>query len=84
MPRAITFRTTAVLFALVIGLSVSAQAVPALSIAATHSGNGGGPFFQSGPGTITLTVTNNGTATTVAATVTDTLNAAFTINSASA
>ena len=50
-----------------------------LSIAATHAS----PIFQAGPGILTLTVTNSGTATVSTATVSDTLNSSFTINSAS-
>jgi uncharacterized repeat protein (TIGR01451 family) len=50
-----------------------------LSVSATHSS----PIFQAGPGTITLTVSNTGSATTAAATVSDTIDSAFTINSAS-
>jgi uncharacterized repeat protein (TIGR01451 family) len=50
-----------------------------LSLIATHSS----PIFQAGPGTITLTVSNTGGPTAAAATVSDTIDAAFTINSAS-
>jgi hypothetical protein len=50
-----------------------------LSIAATHAS----PTFQAGPGVLTLTVTNSGTATVAAATVSDIISASFTINSAS-
>jgi nucleoside-specific outer membrane channel protein Tsx len=50
-----------------------------LSVSATHSS----PIFQAGPGTITLTVSNTGSATNEAATVSDTIDSAFTINSAS-
>jgi hypothetical protein len=48
-----------------------------LSISATHSS----PIFQSGPGVLTLTVTNTGSPTAAAATVSDTVDSAFTINS---
>jgi hypothetical protein len=51
-----------------------------LSISATHSN----PIFQSGPGVLTLTVTNTGgLATEGTAMVTDTVDSAFTIDSAS-
>jgi len=50
-----------------------------LSISATHLA----PLFQSGPGTITLTVSNSGTATVDTANVSDTIDSAFTINSVS-
>jgi hypothetical protein len=60
--------------------SVTANFVPAiaLSIAATHSS----PIYQGGPGVITLAVTTSG-PTTSTATVSDTLDPSFTINSAS-
>jgi hypothetical protein len=60
--------------------SVAANFVPAiaLSIAATHSS----PIYQGGPGVITLAVTTSG-PTTSSATVSDTIDPSFTINSAS-
>ena len=51
----------------------------ALSVSATHST----PIYQGGPASITLTVVNTGGVTAAAASVTDTLTADFTINSAS-
>ena len=50
-----------------------------LSISATHSS----PIFQAGPGAITLTVSNTGGPTAAAATVSDTIDSGFSINSAS-
>jgi len=53
--------------------------VPAsLSISATHLS----PLFQAGPGAVTLTVANTGGPTIDAATISDTIDTGFTINSA--
>ncbi len=52
---------------------------PSLSVSATHSS----PIFQAGPGVLTLTVSNTGAATAGTATISDTINSAFTINSVS-
>lgn len=53
--------------------------VPAsLSISATHLS----PIFQAGPGAVTLTVANTGGPTIDGATISDTIDAGFTINSA--
>ncbi len=49
----------------------------ALSVSAAHST----PIYQGGPGSITLTVANTGGVTAGAATVTDTIDPTFTINS---
>jgi nucleoside-specific outer membrane channel protein Tsx len=50
--------------------------IPAsLSVFATHSS----PIFQAGPGTIALSVANAGSATAATATVSDTIDPAFTI-----
>jgi len=49
-----------------------------LSISTAHSS----PVFQSGPGTITLSVANAGGPTVAAASVSDTVNSALTLNSA--
>jgi hypothetical protein len=50
-----------------------------LSVSATHSS----PIFQAGPGVITATVANSGSSTAGTATVSDTIDSAFTINSVS-
>jgi hypothetical protein len=50
-----------------------------LSLSATHSG----PIFRAGPGTISLTVDDTGGPTTTTATVGDTIDSGFAINSAS-
>jgi sugar lactone lactonase YvrE len=60
---------------------VTSSSAATLAVVATHSG----PIFQSGPGVLTLFVANSsGNATLGTATVTDTVNSAFTINSVSA
>lgn len=58
---------------------VDIEGPASLSISATHST----PIFQSGPGTITLTVTNGAGPTAGTATISDTIDPSFTINSAS-
>jgi hypothetical protein len=50
-----------------------------LSVSTTHSS----PIFQAGPGVITATVANTGSSTAGPATVSDTIDSAFTINSVS-
>ena len=60
-------------------VTVKILGAPSLSVSATHSS----PIFQAGPGTITLTVNNTGGTTAGTATVSDTINSAFTINSVS-
>jgi streptogramin lyase len=62
----------------VLGQSVTVtQAATSLSIAASHAS----PIYQGGPGVISLGVTTSG-ATTHSATVSDTIDSNFTINSA--
>jgi len=66
--------------------SFSVISTASLSIAASHSSpnSSTAPIFQSGPAILTLTVTNsNGQATFGKATVSDTVDAAFIINSVS-